>query len=82
MKYRLSDEVLAAFAQSVQLAMLTATDITDHLRLIEVEPSLSTPDAPPATLDLTSECRERLKKNVEDLQNRALELASTRHQKI
>lgn len=74
MTYKFSNEVLAGIVQLVQLALLTETDISDHLRLLEVEPTLSTPDAPPAALALTPACREQLQKNVDDLNRRASEL--------
>lgn len=76
MNYKLSDEVLAAVAQSVQLAILTGTDVVDHLRLIEVEPSLKAVDAPPAELVLTVGCRDRLQRNIDDLLQRAKELSA------
>lgn len=74
MNYKLSDEVLAVIAQSLQLAIITGTDIVDHLRLIEVEPSFSTPDAPPASLVITAASRERIQANIDDLVKRSLEL--------
>jgi hypothetical protein len=37
MEYRLSDEVVAAIARSLQIALLTGTDIVDNLRAIRVE---------------------------------------------
>lgn len=72
MSYKLSDEVLAAIAQSLQLAMLTGTDIVDHLRLIEVEPG--TEDS----LVISASSRERIQKNIEDLLTRAKELHAAR----
>lgn len=69
MKYSLSNEVLAGFVQLFQLALLTNTDISDHLRLLEVEV-----DASGQQLTLTAECRERLQRNIDDLDKRANEL--------
>ena len=37
MEYRLSDDVVAAIARSLQVALLTGTDIVDNLRAIRVE---------------------------------------------
>jgi hypothetical protein len=74
MSYSLSDEVIAAIAQSVQLAMLTGTDVVDHLRLLEVEVSDELGVAGISQLKLTASCVERLERNVEDLTRRALEL--------
>jgi len=80
MTYKLSNEVLAGIVQLVQLALLTETDISDHLRLLEVEPDPT--DVMPSVgqtqgkLTLTPECRARLQKNVDDLNKRATELLS------
>jgi hypothetical protein len=69
MKYTLSNDVLAGFVQLFQLALLTGTDISDHLRLLEVEA-----DASGQQVTLTAECRERLQRNIDDLDKRAAEL--------
>ena len=69
MKYTLSNDVLAGFVQLFQLALLTGTDISDHLRLLEVEV-----DESGASVTLTAECRERLQRNIDDLDKRASEL--------
>jgi hypothetical protein len=37
MEYRLSDDVVAAIARSLQIALLTGTDIVDNLRAIRVQ---------------------------------------------
>lgn len=68
-KYTLSDEVIAAIARSLQLSMLTGTDVVDHLRLLEVEPDYSNDatDPAPQQLKLTAECVERTERNVQDL---------------
>ncbi len=68
-KYTLSDEVIAAIARSLQLSMLTGTDVVDHLRLLEVEPDFSNDptDPAPQQLKLTAECAERTERNVQDL---------------
>lgn len=69
MKYKLSDDVLAAMAQSVQLAMLTGTDVVDHLRLLEVEPASSGDE-----LVLTADAVDRIKRNVDDMLVRSLQI--------
>lgn len=69
MKYTLSNDVLAGFVQLFQLALLTGTDISDHLRLLEVEA-----DVTGQQVTLTAECRERLQRNIDDLDKRAAEL--------
>lgn len=79
MKFTFSDEVLAALAQSVQLGMLTGTDVVDHIRLLEVEPDPSdvTPSIGQDTqlLTLTSDCKVRLERNIADLLTRATEIS-------
>jgi hypothetical protein len=76
-KYILSDEVIAAIARSLQLSMLTGTDIVDHLRLLEVEPSFDNDpsDSSPQQLKLTAESTERTERNVQDLLNQAKRLS-------
>jgi hypothetical protein len=68
-KYTLSDEVIAAIARSLQLSMLTGTDVVDHLRLLEVEPDPENQirDGSGIPLKLTAECAERTERNVQDL---------------
>ncbi len=78
MTYKLSNDVLAGFVQLFQLALLTETDISDHLRLLEVEPD-TTGDEP--KVKLTAECLERLQRNVDDLNKRALELRAASESK-
>jgi hypothetical protein len=71
MKYKLSNDVLAGFLQLLQLAMLTETDISDHLRLLEVEPD---DGAEEPKVKLTAECIARLQRSIDDLNRRAQEL--------
>jgi len=79
MKYTFSDEVLAAVAQCIQLGMLTATDVVDHLRVLEVQadPSDVMPSIGQDTqvLVLTPECKERHERNINDLLARAMVLS-------
>ncbi len=79
MKFTFSDEVLAALAQSVQLGMLTGTDVVDHIRLLEVQPDPSdvTPSIGQDTqlLTLTPECKVRHERNIADLLARAMEIS-------
>lgn len=74
-KYTLSDEVIAAIARSLQLSMLTGTDVVDHLRLLEVEASGDLTVAGQAQLKLTAECVERTERNVQDLLAQAKRLS-------
>ncbi len=80
MKYTFSDQVLAVVAQSLQLALLTGTDIVDHLRIIEVEPDPSdvTPSVGQETvqLTLTDGCRARVKRTIEELEAKARTLSA------
>lgn len=71
MKYTLSDEVIAAVARSLQLSMLTGTDVVDHLRLLEVEPSGDPTTANTTQLNLTEAARDRFERNVKDLLKQA-----------
>jgi len=79
MKFTFADEVLAAVANSVQLGMLTGTDVVDHLRQLEVEPDPTdvTPSIGQETqlLTLTPSCRVRLERNIADLLDRAGEIS-------
>ena len=34
--YKLSDEAISHIAQTIQIAMLTGTDVIDHLRMIDL----------------------------------------------
>lgn len=71
MKYKLSNDVLAGFVQLFQLALLTETDISDHLRLLEVEIDSSSGDS---KVKLTAECRDQLQRTIDDLDKRGKEL--------
>ncbi len=73
-KYVLSDEVLAAIAKNVQLGMLTGTDVVDHLRLIELEPST----ADEGLLVLTESSKERQERNINDMVGKAMSLRKDR----
>jgi len=54
MNYSLSNEVIAHLAKVLQMAILSGTDVIDHLRMINVTPSEETD----GELVLTSEYRE------------------------
>ena len=78
MKYKFSDEVLAAIARSLQLAMLGAGDIVDHLRSLEVEPDptcvMPNLDDVASELVLTDASRARSEQVIADLMKRSTEL--------
>ena len=63
---KLNDEVISHIAKSVQLAILTGTDIVDHLRMIELKEESG-------ELFLTDEFAENAESNI----NKMLEAAMT-----
>ena len=63
--YTFSDEVIAHIAKSVQLAILSGTDIVDHMRQIQVTPSEG------GTLDLTDDFRSAAEDNISRMLERA-----------
>tara|TARA_Y100000593_G_C4245060_1_gene304222 strand:+ start:187 stop:411 length:225 start_codon:yes stop_codon:yes gene_type:complete len=54
MNYTLSNEVIAHLAKVLQMAILSGTDVIDHLRMINVTPS----EEADGELVLTDEYRE------------------------
>ena len=63
---KLNDEVISHIAKSVQLAILTGTDIVDHLRMIELKEESG-------EIFLTDEFAENAESNI----NKMLEAAMT-----
>ncbi len=63
--YTLSDEVISHIAKSVQLAILSGTDIVDHMRQIQVTPGDDN------SLELTDACRLSADENIEKMLERA-----------
>ena len=55
----LSDNVIAHIAQLVQIAILTGTDVVDHLRGVEL-----VEDAESGTLYLTEEYQGKAEENI------------------
>jgi hypothetical protein len=62
-RFKMSDSVLHRFVQIVQEAILTGTDVSDHLRMVEME------DDPknPGRLVLTADYKDLVKKQHEQL---------------
>ena len=58
--YKLGDDVIAHIAKSLQLALLTGTDIVDNLRLIELNLTNN-------TLVLSQECAENFENNLSEM---------------
>lgn len=67
--YRLDDSVIAHIAKILQLAFVTQTDITDHMRQIVLE-SLSDKNG---TLVLTPEYKEKVERDIQKMLDEALE---------
>jgi len=63
---KFSDEVIAHIAKILQMALITGTDIVDHLRMITIE----TEDG---QLFLNKEYAENYEANIEKMINEALE---------
>ena len=57
---KLNDEVIAHIAKSLQLAILTGTDIIDHLRMIDLIEANN-------ELYLTKEFKECSEKNIQNM---------------
>ena len=62
-KYHLSDEVIAHIAKVLQLAILSGTDIVDHLRMVGLVNSQSDP----TLLVLSDEYKEISESQVEKM---------------
>ena len=68
--YRLDDEVVAEVARSLQRALLTGTDIVDHIRSIELNVSRGSDK-----ILLTPEYLDRTQANDQRMVDEAEELA-------
>ena len=60
---KFSDELIADVARILQIAILTGTDIVDHLRTFEVENEKG-------ILKLTESSKERIEKEIESMLGR------------
>ena len=68
--YRLDDEVVAEVARSLQRALLTGTDIVDHIRAIELNVARGS-----NMIVLSSEYLERTQTNDQRMVDEAEELS-------
>jgi len=66
---RLSDTVIAHIAQLVQLAMLTGTDVVDHMRMMALVDS-------DGTLELDEEYERQSEENVQRMIQEAVNMQS------
>ena len=60
---KFSDELIADVARTLQIAILTGTDIVDHLRTFEVEDESG-------LIKLTRESKERIEKEIQEMATR------------
>ncbi len=65
---RLSNEVISQIAKLVQLAIISGTDVVDHLRMIRVQPEDS------GELVLTDEYRSNSDNHIQKMLNRIDEI--------
>jgi len=61
--WKLNDEFIIQLTRLIQLAMLTGTNVVDHMRLMRVEQSASNAD----TVVLTPEYLEYFEENIEKM---------------
>ena len=73
--YRLDDEVVAEVARSLQRALLTGTDIVDHIRAIELNVARGS-DAIILSPDYLERTQANDQRMVEEAQDLALETSS------
>ena len=57
---KFSNQLIAEIARTLQIAILTGTDIVDHLRTFEVENE-------EGNLTLTDRSKERIEKEIQDM---------------
>ena len=60
---KFSDELIADVARTLQIAILTGTDIVDHLRTFEVEDE-------GGYIRLTKDSKERIEKEIKEMADR------------
>ena len=73
--YRLDDEVVAEVARSLQRALLTGTDIVDHIRAIELNVARGS-DAIILNPDYLERTQANDQRMVDEAQDLALETSS------
>ena len=62
-KMKFSDELIADVARTLQIAILTGTDIVDHLRTFEVEDESG-------LIKLTKDSKARIEREIEEMGQR------------
>jgi hypothetical protein len=70
---KFSDSLIANIARTLQIAILSGTDIVDHLRTFEVEDETG-------LLELTKDSKERIEKEIESMLGRLQDERSTANQ--
>ena len=60
---KFSDELIADVARTLQIAILTGTDIVDHLRTFEVEDESG-------LIKLTKDSKERIEREIQEMAER------------
>ena len=70
---KFSDELIADVARTLQIAILTGTDIVDHLRTFEVEDE-------GGYIKLTKTSKERIEREVKEMADRVERERSTSSQ--
>jgi len=68
MAYKLSDNTIGQIAKCVQVAILTGTDVVDHLRQLELEVEDN-------TINVSKEYLSIFNANIEKMLNEAVESA-------
>ena len=70
---KFSDELIADVARTLQIAIITGTDIVDHLRTFEVENESG-------LIKLTRESKERIEKEIQEMAARIEDERSAKSQ--
>jgi hypothetical protein len=77
-QYKLSDDVLRRIVQLLQEALLTGTDVGDHLRMIRLMELNSDLDGSTLTLDLSPEYSKQVQDNFAKMVKEAEEIQRNR----
>ena len=72
-QYRMSDEVVSQIARLLQMAILSGTDVVDHLRMIRVSHS----EENPGCLSLSDEYRDIAESQISKMLERVEDLTPT-----
>jgi hypothetical protein len=70
---KFSDQLISDIARTLQIAILSGTDIVDHLRTFEVENE-------EGLLELTEDSKERIEKEIESMLGRIQAEHSSAHE--